>query len=200
MDQIEKTVAALNRRGFTAREVTRDQLKEALIKLIPQGSTIGTGGSVTLTELGILKDLKERGYDVLSAETSALDWEAQCSASRNADYMLTSSNAISEDGCLVNIDGRGNRVANMIYGVENVFVIAGENKIEETLEKAVWRAKNVSAPKNCVRLKKKTPCVKTGKCEDCNSPDRICRATVIHTNPTNRTNIYVFLLREQLGY
>lgn len=199
-EDILQTVERLNLHGFIAKQVTESELKGEVERVIEKNSVIGVGGSMTLAELGILKSLKADGYEVISAETDPRSWEEQCALSRQADVMLTSSNAVTQTGVLVNIDGRGNRVANMIYGVETVIFIVGYNKICLDLPAAMERVKNVAAPKNCVRLGRKTPCAVSGKCEDCNSSDRICRATVIQERPCTATKTYVFIVDRELGY
>ena len=116
------------------------------------------------------------------------------------DVFLTSVNAASESGELVNIDGSGNRTAGTLFGHKKVYFVLGENKIVPTLEDAIWRAKNIAAPKNAERLKLKTPCAQKGdKCYDCNSSDRICNGLVIHYKKMDDCEMEVVIIKEPLG-
>jgi len=118
----------------------------------------------------------------------------------NSDVFITSTNAVTETGELVNIDGTGQRVAAMIFGPGRVVVVAGVNKITGDLEEGLWRASNVAAPMNARRLRSETPCVETGECDDCVAPGRICGiTTIIHRRPS-RTPFTVVLVGEKLGY
>ena len=118
----------------------------------------------------------------------------------NSDVFLTSSNAVTMDGKLVNKDMIGNRVAAMIFGPKRVFVVVGVNKIVENVKEALERIERVAAPLNAKRLGVKTPCVETGYCTDCDSPDRICRVTTIIERRPSRTDLTVVLVNENLGY
>lgn len=200
MNLTEKCIAALIKRGFIAEICSRADIAERIAALASESGEIGFGGSMTVAELGLLSRLKELGVTPLSGSCSDLPAAELYERARRCGVYCASANAVSAEGYIVNIDGRGNRVANMIYGADTVIVVAGVNKLCENLDAALYRAKNVAAPKNCVRLKRNTPCTVTGKCEDCNSPDRICRATVIQTNPSMGQKYYVFIIDEQLGY
>ena len=117
-----------------------------------------------------------------------------------ADIYITSVNGVSEDGTLINIDGAGNRISSTAYGHEKVYFIIGRNKVEENFEKALFRARNIAAPKNAQRLKKKTPCaVKGDKCYDCNSPERICRGFMIIERAISSMKMEVIVIDEDLG-
>ena len=119
----------------------------------------------------------------------------------SADWYITSANAVTEGGELVNIDGAANRVSALCFGVKKIVYIIGKNKIAPTLEAAIYRAKNVAAPLNAKRLNKKTPCAVTGRCHDCNSPDCICNVTTITHHPTKyQTEVHVVIAGEDLGY
>ena len=114
---------------------------------------------------------------------------------------ITSANAISEEGYIVNIDGTGNRIAGSLFVHEKVIFVIGKNKMESTLEKAIWRAKNIAAPKNAKRLGLKTPCAVHGdKCYNCKSEDRICNAMIVHMSKMNDIDMEVILINEDLGY
>ena len=118
----------------------------------------------------------------------------------NADYFLMSTNAITLDGELVNIDGTANRVNYLCYGPENVLIIAGMNKVSTNVEEGINRVKNIASPPNTLRLKKDTPCAKTGRCTDCLSPDCICSQTVITRRSSVKGRIKVILVGEELGF
>ena len=117
-----------------------------------------------------------------------------------ADYFLMSTNAITMDGELVNIDGRSNRVSCLCWGPQNVIIIAGMNKVALDVESALKRVRNFAAPPNAVRLNKNTPCAQTGKCADCYSPDCICSQIVITRRSSTPNRIKVILVGEELGY
>jgi len=118
----------------------------------------------------------------------------------SADVYFTSTNAITEKGELYNVDGNGNRVAAMLYGPDKVIIIAGINKIVENIEEAIKRNERVSAPANCKRLNRATPCVKVGHCIDCSSEERICNEYTIIRRQGNKDRIHVIFLNEELGY
>ena len=126
--------------------------------------------------------------------------EVLCEA-MHTDVYLTSANGAGEDGTLVNIDGTGNRVASTLYGHKKVYFVVGINKFEENLEKAIFRARNVSAPLNAKRLNRKTPCaVKGDRCYDCSSPERICRGVVVHLKKLTSCDTEVVIIGEELGF
>ena len=176
-------------------------VKKAL-ELMPEGASIGWGGSMTLTEVGLMDAIKKGSYEIIDRDTAKTPEEQRkiygqicCS-----DFFLMSTNAITVDGELINIDGRGNRVAFLCYGPENVIVFAGMNKVVTDVEAGFQRARNIAAPPNTVRLNKKTPCAMTGKCGDCFSPDCICSQFVVTRRSGVPNRIKVILVGEELGY
>jgi hypothetical protein len=195
-------VKALQNRRFDAWYVEEPQeAVEKVFSLIPQGNVIGWGGSFTVETLGLTRLAREKGYPVLDRD--AVPQEDRVETMRKVltcDTFLGSSNAISEDGQLVNIDGLGNRVAAMIFGPKQVILVAGMNKITKTLEDAYTRARTIAAPLNAQRYpQKKTPCLENGSCANCMSPDSIC-AFIITTrlcNPPGR--IKIILIGKDLG-
>lgn len=199
---IAKVMACLTDRGFEPYYYNeREEALKGILKLIPKGATVGFGGSQTAVDLNLPEYLKLNGYTVYHRSLIPdKTREEVYLMSRDADWLITSTNAMSEGGELVNIDGRGNRVASMIYGPKNVLVVLGINKITPDLESALYRAKNVAAPLNAKRFNLSTPCTVTGKCMDCKSVERICRATVIMTNPTFENNIHIIIINEDLGF
>lgn len=191
-----KLLANLRSHGFSAVYFdTAAQAAEYLSGEI-KGETVGFGGSQTCEEMGL--------YDLLAKENTVYwHWKNPADRGRFAEFTtyICSANAIAETGELVNIDGNGNRVAATLYGPKQVFFVCGVNKIVPDLHAAMDRAHNVATPPNAVRLKRKTPCAVQGKCSDCNSPERLCRAMVIHMrpmSPAKRTE--VVLIGESLGY
>lgn len=197
---IIKNLKKRNMQGFYCK--TKEDALKKVLELIPEQSSIGYGGSVTLEQTGILNALKNGNYNVIEREkynTPELQRELSGKIAMS-DFFLMSTNAMSMDGELVNIDGRGNRVCYLIYGPQNVIVVAGWNKIETDLEGAIKRARNVAAPPNCIRLNKNTPCIKNGHCNDCFSPDCICSQFVVTRRSSVPDRIKVILVGENLGY
>ena len=159
------------------------------------GKTVGHGGSITLKELGLLDRLQS--HAVVRSHWLG-DSFADAAA---APVYLTSVNALAETGELINIDGTGNRVASTLYGHKKVYFVIGANKLAPTRDEALWRARNIAAPRNAQRLGKKTPCAVNGdKCYDCKSPERICRGlAVLWARPNATEEMEVVLIGEALG-
>lgn len=178
------------------------QAVEKVLSMMPAGSTVSWGGSVTLKETSIMEALHSSDYELIDRASAKTPEEKRklygkivCS-----DYYLTSSNAISLDGQLINIDGNGNRVACLITGPENVIVVAGMNKLVNDVTTGIERVRNFAAPPNAVRLNYKTSCAVTGKCEDCYTPDCMCCEIVITRKSRTPNRIKVILIGEELGY
>ncbi|HOO28174.1 MAG TPA: lactate utilization protein [Lachnospiraceae bacterium] len=165
-----------------------------ILDMIPMGSSIANGGSMTITDIGLLDALKGENYQYIDRMKES--FSKVCSA----NYYLMSTNAITLDGELVNIDGAGNRVSCLIYGPDNVIVVAGMNKVTTTVTDAQNRVRNTASPANTTRLNKNTPCAVTGVCGDCLSPDCICNQIVITRRSGIKNRIKVFLIGEELGY
>ncbi|MBR2365835.1 MAG: lactate utilization protein [Oscillospiraceae bacterium] len=198
----EQLVAALRRRRFGAQFcATAQEAKEAVLALIPEGASVGWGGSETVNALGVKQVLREKGqplFDRDSAPTRDAQLEAMY-ASQLADVFLMSSNAITEDGCLVNVDGLGNRVSALIFGPKKVIVVAGMNKVTADLESAISRVRHYAAPMNAQRFPGESPCRRTGRCADCVSPDCICTNLVVTRLSRVEGRIHVILVGEDLG-
>lgn len=174
---------------------------EKALELISSGASVGWGGTITAQQIGLIDALKNGNYRTMDRSTANTP-EERLEAERNAlfsDVFLTGANGLSLDGQMVNIDGYGNRVAAIIYGPKSVLVIAGMNKVVDTLEEAVSRARTVAAPANQQRFQRNTPCTVTGACADCKSEDCICNQIVItrHCRPAGR--IKFILVGEELG-
>ncbi len=198
-----KVVEALKRRHFDAYYYpTGKEGVQKLLELIPGTDVVSWGGSESLQTLGIQDTLKKEGYQVIDRDT-AKSPEERMEMMRKAlfcDTFLMSSNAISEDGQLFNIDGNGNRVAAMCYGPKSVIVIAGMNKVVKSLEDAVSRARNMAAPTNMQRFAGiKTPCASNGNCADCVSPDCGCAYLVATRISRPAGKIKVILIGEDIG-
>jgi len=212
LETVSKTIKALENNNMVAYYVENQcKAKELVKSLIPENSTVGFGGSVTLNETGILELLKSGNYKLLDRSADGVDVAKIYRDSFSADFYLTSSNAITQNGELYNVDGYGNRVTALTFGPKQVIVIAGFNKIVKDLDEAILRVKTVAAPKNCVRLSKKTYCAECGRCvslnldnpemtDGCNSPDRICRQYVINAKQPDNNRFIVILVGENLGY
>lgn len=212
MDQVEVTrnkllgttmVANLEKRGFAAYYcANKEEALEQALSLIPEGDVVSWGGSMTISQIGLLDAVIKRNKVIDRA--SAANPAERVELMRQAllcDTFLMSSNGISLDGQLVNIDGNGNRCAALIYGPRQVIVIAGVNKIAGTLEAAVDRARNVAAPINIQRFPGvQTPCAKTGCCCDCQSPDSVCAQFVFTRRCRPEGRIKVIIVGEALGY
>ena len=181
---------------------TREEAVKLALSLIPEGSSIGWGGSVTLSECGLMDAIGGGKYELIDRSVAKTAEENKAIHAKifGCDYFLMSTNAITYDGELVNIDGRSNRVCFLCYGPENVIVIAGMNKLESDVDSAIKRVRNVASPKNALRLGRNTPCAATGKCADCLSPDCICAQTVITRMSQIPSRIKVILVGEELGY
>ena len=173
-----------------------------VLELVPEHASITWGGTMTMEECGLMDALKEGDYtliDRLSAKTpeekKTLYAKAVC-----ADYFFMSTNAITLDGELVNVDGSGNRVACLCNGPDHVIILAGMNKVVASVEEGHSRARNTAAPINALRLNKKTPCAITGTCGNCQSPDCICSQIVVTRRSHIPNRIQVILIGEELGY
>jgi L-lactate utilization protein LutB len=184
-----------------------DNAKEALDKvmsLIPKEAKVGIGGSVTIRDIGLVDAIEKQGNTIFMDWGKPLELKEKLKKRRDAltsDIYLTSSNAITLQGQLVNIDGTGNRVSAMIFGPRKVIIIAGANKLVDTLDEAFARIRNIAGPLNGQRLNLKTPCAMTGKCTiDCDSPDRMCKVTVILEKKPTLSDITIVLVGESLGY
>jgi L-lactate utilization protein LutB len=201
---LDRVVENLKRRGFDAFWCkTKEEAKSKLLDIIPVTAKIGIGGSVTIRELGIIDELIERGNTVIHHWKPGLPSEEDFQIRREemtSDVFLSSTNALTVDGVIVNTDGVGNRVAGMIFGPRRVILVVGINKIVKDIDDAIWRIKNVATPMNAYRLGLNTPCAKLGYCMNCTSNVSICRVTTIIEYKPSRTDFTVVLVGEELGY
>ncbi len=185
--------------GVTIAE-TAEEAADFIKKAIPAGASVGVGGSVTLDDLGLIEWLRDNP-DVKFIDRYRMEDKKQAfRQSLLADVYLMSTNAVTMDGCLYNVDGTGNRVASLIYGPDKVYVIAGANKIVKDIEEAKVRVEQIAAPANNVRLNRDNPCVKTGECMHCNHETTICNQYVMTRRSGVKGRIHVVLVNEELGY
>lgn len=181
----------------------REALQEYMNQQIPDGVKVAVGGSQTLFEVGVIEYLRTRNVTFFDRYEEGLSMEGRKEVFRNsffADFYFTSTNAITLDGHLYNIDHVGNRVAAMLFGPDKVFVIIGLNKIVDTEEEAVGRIRSIAAPANNVRLNRDTPCTKLGSCTECNAKDRICSEYTLIKRQSVKDRIEVLILPTELGY
>ena len=195
--ELEQVCKNLQARGFAAQIFPDGQAAADYLDGVIDGTSVGFGGSVTLQEIGAYNRL---------ARHNEVWWHwagenEEREKAMNTEVYLSSVNGLSEGSELINIDGAGNRVASTLYGHKRVYFVVGQNKIAPTYEEALWRARNVAAPKNAQRLGMKTPCaVRADRCYDCKSPERICRGLVVLWRPMLGVETEVLLVRENLGF
>lgn len=195
---IEKTIKNLKLRGF---EVSFFENKEAasdyLLSQI-KNTTVGIGGCLTADQMGLYEKLIEAGNDV-AWHWRTPGWEA-LEKENAAEVFISSANAIAETGEILNIDGRGNRLAGLVFGKKRVYIIAGTNKLCPDFDSALSRARNTAAVKNVMRFPNETPCKIDGKCHDCRVPDRVCNALMVLWGPMmDMEKVEVILIDEELG-
>ncbi len=200
-ETIIKNLEKRNMEGYFA-ETKEEAVKIIMERFLTPGTSVCFGGSMTLKESGLMDAIGQSDcivYDRMAAKTpeEMRDMKAKMI---NSDYFLMSTNAITIDGELVNIDGFANRVSFLCYGPEHVIVLAGMNKVVSGVEDGVRRVRDVASPPNTVRLNKNTPCAKTGRCGDCYSEECICSQLVITRRSGVKNRIKVILVAEELGY
>ncbi len=199
-EQLAKTVI----KGLASRNMTghyaanrKEALKEAL-KLIPEGSTIAMGGCMSAHEIGLIRVLEEGNYNYL--DRAKFSPREGLMAAYDADIFLSSVNAITDDGILINIDGNANRVSCIAQGPRKVVFIVGINKVCPDFDSAMKHARNTAAPANAQRVNCQTPCRETGKCYDCKSPDTICCQFLVTRYSRHEDRIHVILVNDTLGF
>ena len=195
--KIIKGLISRNMSGYYA-ESREAALKQAL-ELIPEGSSVAMGGAMSAHEIGLVDALKAGNYSFIDRDAYS-DKRAAMLAAYDADVFLSSANAITEDGVMVNIDGNSNRVSAIAQGPKKVVFIVGMNKVCNDLDGAMKRARNVAAPINAQRFGLSTPCAHTGACMDCKSPDTICCQFLITRFSRHPGRIHVILVNDSLGF
>ena len=198
--KIMRTIEALEKNNMNGYLVeTKEGIIDKICELVDEGSKVSCGGSMSLFECGVIDHLRSSRYNFLDRYKEGLSKDEVKKVFREsffADAYFTSSNAITEDGKLYNVDGNGNRVAAMLYGPDKVIVIAGVNKIVKNID----GNKQVSGPANAKRLNKLVPCTKVGYCMDCKGNDKICREFTVISSQSNKDRIHVIFINEELGY
>jgi L-lactate utilization protein LutB len=203
---VQVTLENLKKNGFASLYVpSKEEAVKKVLDLIPKNAKVGLGGSVTMREIGLVKALNERGNILADHWSPGISKEDARKARHNqltSDIFLTSTNAVTMDGKLLNIDGTGNRVGAMIFGPRKVIIVAGVNKIVQDLDEAMKRVRNVATPMNAKRLESKTPCYFTGICveDKCQLPERLCHIITILERRPNETDTTVMIVGERLGY
>lgn len=210
--ELELTLKSLKANRFDARFAqTAAEAREMMLAMIPLKAKVGLGDSTTLRQIGVLEELIKRGTMVINPFTQQLTRGMAENPARGSlflqtmretlgtDVFLASSNAVTEDGQLVSMDRAGNRIAGLIFGAPKVILPIGRNKIVKDVDKAIHRLKNVIAPAHARRKQRKTPCAVTGKCSDCDSPDRMCSVMVIFEKKPSLTDMSIILINEDLG-
>lgn len=195
--QVMKGLASRNMTGYYAK--TKEEALRIALELIPKGSTVTKGGSMSVREIGLEDAMKNGEYRYCDRDAATDKRQAELFA-YDADVFLGSTNAITEDGILVNIDGNSNRVSAFAYGPRKLVLIVGMNKIAADVDSAMKRARNEAAPINAQRFGLSTPCSKIGRCMDCKQPDTICCQFLITRYSKHPGRIHVILVNEELGF
>lgn len=195
--KIIKGLESRNMKGYYAK--SKEEALKLALELIPKGSKVARGGSMSVNEIGLADALINGDYDYCNRDL-ATDKRAAELFAYDSDFFIGSSNAITEDGVLVNIDGNSNRVSAYAYGPRNVLLIVGMNKVAPDVDAAMKRARNEAATINAQRFGLDTPCSKTGSCMNCKSPDTICCQFLITRFSRHKDRIYVILVNDTLGF
>lgn len=202
--RILRTIKALEKNNMNGYMVASNvDLISKIEELISPKSKVSCGGSMTLFETGVIDHLKSGRYEFLDRYKEGLTQDEIKEIFRQSflsDAYVTSTNAITENGEIYNVDGNGNRVAAMLYGPDKVIIVAGVNKIVPNVEEAIIRTKEYASPINVKRLNKETPCTKIGRCVECNSDNRICNEYTLIKRQIDKNRIHVIFLNDNLGY
>lgn len=204
LENLKAVLLENNFEAYVAEDVK--EAKEIILgKIIPENApkSVSYGGSLTLKGIDVLNDIEKlKGVSLLRPDEPKLSPEEKLQRRREGllvDLYLSGTNAITEDGHLVNLDMIGNRVGAIMFGPKKVIIVVSRNKIVPDLETAMYRIKDYAAPTNAMRLKFKTPCMKTAECADCNSPSRICNHWTINEKSFPKNRIAVILINKELG-
>ena len=195
--KVIKGLESRNMKGYYAP--SKEEALAKALELIPTGASVTMGGAMSAHEIGLVEALKKGDYNFIDRD-AVEDKRAAMLQAYDADFFLTSANAMTEDGVMVNIDGNANRVSAIAQGPKHVLVIVGMNKICVDADAAMKRARNVAAPINAQRFGLSTPCAKTGACMDCKSPDTICCPFLITRYSRHADRIHVILVNDVLGF
>ncbi len=199
--QLARTKAALEQNNMEAYIVaTTAEVLPLIEQLVPAGATVSNGGSETLVECGVMDHLRSGRYHFLDRDAPSVDKHAIFRASFSADAYISSANAVTQQGEIFEVDGNANRVAAIAYGPASVILVVGKNKLVPDIDAARQRNCAISGPANARRVGAATPCVPTGVCSDCQSPDRICCTELILKQQRVKNRIKVILVDEDLGF
>ena len=196
----QKVIAGIdsrNMKGYYAN--SKEEALKLALDLIPEKSSVTMGGAMSAHEIGLVDALQKGDYDFIDRDAYE-DKRAAMLKAYDADFFLSSANAITEDGVIVNIDGNANRVSAIAQGPKHVIFIVGMNKVCPDVDAAMKRARNVAAPINAQRFGLSTPCAKTGSCMNCKSPDTICCQFLITRYSRHEGRIHVILVNDNLGF
>ena len=194
----QKVIKGLESRNMTGYyAASKEEALQKALELIPEGSTVTMGGAMSAFEIGLVDTLMNGNYDFL--DRNKMEPREALLKGYDADVFLTSANAMTEDGVMVNIDGNANRVSYIANGPKKVVAIVGMNKICDDVDGAMKRARNVAAPTNAQRFDINTPCKKTGACANCKSPDTICCQFLVTRYSRHAGRIHVILVNDFLG-
>lgn len=198
--RVIKGLESRNMEGYYA--ATKEEALAKALELIPEGSSIGWGGSMSIKEMGLMDAVCSGNYTVYNRDICKTPEEKRRTQLRifDTDFFLCSTNAITEDGVLVNVDGTANRVSCISWGPRNVLMIVGMNKVVAGVEDAVSRARHEAAPINAQRFGLDTPCSKTGVCTNCKSPDTVCCQVLVTRYSKEKGRIKVILVNEDMGF
>ena len=195
-----KVISGLESRNMSGYyAATREEALKLALSLIPKGSSIAMGGCMSAAEIGLPEALKGPDYRFIDRDAAA-DKRAVMLTSYDADVFVSSANAMTEDGVLINVDGNANRVSAIAQGPKKVLMIVGMNKVCKDVDSAMKRARNVAAPTNAQRFGLSTPCARLGTCMDCKSPDTICCQILITRYSRHADRIHVILVNDTLGF
>ena len=195
--KVIKGLQSRNMNGYYASN--KDKALEIALQLIPEGSSVTMGGAMSVHEIGLVEAIKKGKYNFINRDEFG-DKRSAMILGYDADVFLTSANAITEDGVMINIDGNANRVSAIAQGPKKVLCIVGMNKVCNDVDGAIKRARNVAAPINAQRFGLSTPCTKTGSCMNCKSPDTICCQILITRFSRHKDRIHVILVNDSLGF
>jgi len=198
--KVIKGLESRNMSGYYAAD--KEEALKLALELIPENSSITMGGAMSAWEIGLVDAVKSGKYNFIERENASTPEEKRKATMEgyDADYFLSSANAMTEDGIIVNIDGNSNRVSMIAHGPKHVLFIVGMNKICDDVDGAMKRARNVAAPVNAQRFNINTPCKKTGSCMNCKSPDTICCQFLITRYSRHEGRIHVILVNDELGF
>ncbi len=198
--KVIKGLASRNMTGYYAQ--SKEAALNIALDLIPEGSSIGWGGSVSVAEIGLKQAVCQGNFRIFNRDQAktAEDRRQMELSAFGADCFLCSSNAVTEDGILVNLDGNSNRVAAICYGPKKVVMVVGMNKIAKDVDAAVCRVRNMAATSNAQRFPIETPCKQTGSCANCKSMDTICCQMLITRFSRHKDRIHVILVNDNLGF